>query len=209
MVIGVPTEIKTEEYRVAITPVGVRELTSRGHRVVIQSNAGIGSSTTNDEYPAGGAEIVETAAEVFATAQLILKVKEPQLEEIAMLRDDHVLFTFLHLAAYPAQAHGLIASGATAIAYETVQLPSGSLPLLAPMSEIAGRMATQAGAHHLERPQGGRGVLIGGVAGVPPASVTVLGAGSAGTAGTAPHGRPPGCRSVALRLIVQASGGWR
>lgn len=181
MLIGVPTEIKTEEYRVAITPIGVRELTSRGHRVVIQSGAGLGSSIPNEEFVAVGGEIVDSAAEVFATAQLILKVKEPQLEEIAMLRDDHTLFTFLHLAAYPAQAHGLVGSGATAIAYETVQLPSGALPLLAPMSEIAGRMAAQAGAHHLERPQGGRGVLIGGVAGVPPARVTVLGAGSAGT----------------------------
>ncbi len=181
MRVGVPTEIKTEEYRVAITPVGVRELTSRGHRVVVQSDAGVGSSITNDEYAAVGAEIVDTAEEVFADSELILKVKEPQLGEIAMLREDHTLFTFLHLAAYPAQAHGLLGSGATAIAYETVQLASGALPLLAPMSEIAGRMAAQAGAHHLERPQGGRGVLLGGVPGVPPARVTVLGAGSAGT----------------------------
>lgn len=181
MRIGVPAEIKTEEYRVAITPVGVRELTSRGHQVVVQTGAGVGSSIDDEELVAVGAEIAGTAAEVFATSQLILKVKEPQLDEIAMLRQDHTLFTYLHLAAYPAQAKGLVASGATAIAYETVQLASGALPLLAPMSEIAGRMAAQAGAHHLERPQGGRGVLIGGVPGVAPARVTVLGAGSAGT----------------------------
>ncbi len=181
MRIGVPAEIKTEEYRIALTPVGARELTSRGHEVFIEADAGAGSSISNDEFTAVGAKIVPTAGDVFATADLILKVKEPQLSEIAMLREHQSLFTFLHLAAYPAAAEGLLESGATAIAYETVQLPSGSLPLLAPMSEIAGRMAAQAGAHHLERPQGGRGVLIGGVAGVPPARVTVLGAGSAGT----------------------------
>ncbi len=181
MRIGVPAEIKTEEYRVAMTPVGVRELTSRGHEVLIQRDAGLGSSISNDEFTAVGASIVETAEDVFADADMILKVKEPQLVEIGRLRAHQTLFTFLHLAAYPKAAAGLLESGATAIAYETVQLPSGSLPLLAPMSEIAGRMAAQAGAHHLERPQGGRGVLIGGVAGVPPARVTVLGAGSAGT----------------------------
>lgn len=181
MLVGVPTEIKTEEYRVAVTPIGVRELTSRGHDVVIQAGAGNGSSISDEDFMSVGARIVPTAADVFAEAELILKVKEPQLSEIFMLQEHQTLFTFLHLAAYPAQAAGLIESGATAIAYETVQLASGSLPLLAPMSEIAGRMAAQAGAHHLERPQGGRGVLIGGVAGVPPARVTVLGAGSAGT----------------------------
>lgn len=181
MRIGVPAEVKTEEYRIALTPVGVRELTSRGHEVVVEHNAGVGSSISDDELVAVGARIVPTAEDVFAEAEMILKVKEPQLPEIAMLREHHTLFTFLHLAAYPAAADGLLASGATAIAYETVELASGSLPLLAPMSEIAGRMAAQAGAHHLERPQGGKGVLIGGVAGVPPARVTVLGAGSAGT----------------------------
>ncbi len=181
MLIGVPTEIKTEEYRVAITPVGVRELTARGHRVVIQSGAGLGSSIPDEEFVAVGAEIAPTAQDVFAAAELILKVKEPQPREIELLRPHHTLFTYLHLAAYPSEAHGLIASGATAIAYETVELASGALPLLAPMSEIAGRMAAQAGASHLERPRGGRGVLIGGVAGVAPATVTVLGAGSAGT----------------------------
>ena len=181
MLIGVPTEVKTEEYRVATTPVGVRELTARGHEVVVQAGAGLGSSITDEEFAAVGAQIVETAGDVWESAQLVLKVKEPRLAEIAMLGAHQTLFTFLHLAAYPAQAQGLAESGATAIAYETVQLSSGALPLLAPMSEIAGRMAAQAGAHHLERPRGGRGVLIGGVAGVPPAKVTVLGAGSAGT----------------------------
>jgi len=179
--VGVPTEIKAEEYRVALTPVGVRELTSRGHQVIVQSGAGLASSITDDDYRAVGGEIVPTPAEIFSAAALIVKVKEPQLEELAMLRSDHTLFTFLHLAAHPQQADLLLESGATAIAYETVQLPSGSLPLLAPMSEIAGRMATQAGAHYLERPRGGRGVLIGGVSGVPPARVTVIGAGNAGT----------------------------
>ncbi len=181
MIVGVPTEIKTEEYRVAITPAGARELTANGHQVLIQTGAGTGSSISDAEYRAAGAEIVATAADVFAGATLVLKVKEPQLSEIAMMSDQHVLFTYLHLAAYPETAAALMASGVTAIAYETVQLPTGALPLLAPMSEIAGRMATQAGAHHLERPQGGRGVLLGGVPGVQPGKVTVLGAGSAGT----------------------------
>lgn len=180
MLVGVPTEIKTEEYRVAITPVGARELTAHGHEVIIQTGAGEGSSITDDEYRAVGAEIVTDASEVFARSELVLKVKEPQQSEIAMLSEGQILFTYLHLAAYPAIAASLVASGVTAIAYETVQLVSGALPLLAPMSEVAGRMATQAGAHHLERPQGGRGVLMGGVPGVAPAEVTVLGAGSAG-----------------------------
>ncbi|MDQ3783112.1 MAG: alanine dehydrogenase [Actinomycetota bacterium] len=181
MIVGVPTEIKTEEYRVAMTPAGARELTAHGHTVLVQEGAGAGSSITDDEYRAVGAELVATAAEVFDRAGMVVKVKEPQPSEIAMLGPGQMLFTYLHLAAYPQQGHGLVQSGATAIAYETVQLASGMLPLLAPMSEIAGRMATQAGAHHLERPQGGRGVLIGGVSGVPPARVTVLGGGSAGT----------------------------
>jgi len=180
VIVGVPSEIKTEEYRVAITPVGVRELTAHGHKVLIQSGAGLGSSIDDDAYASVGAEIVPQAEDVFAGADMVLKVKEPQPNEIAMLRGGQVLFTYLHLAAYPAEAKGLVESGATAIAYETVQLPSGALPLLAPMSEIAGRMASQAGAHHLERPAGGRGLLIGGVAGVKPARVVVLGAGFAG-----------------------------
>lgn len=181
MIVGVPTEIKPDEYRVAMTPVGVRELTAHGHRVVIQRGAGEGSSIPDDDFASVGAEVVPSADAVFETAQLIVKVKEPQASEIAMLGPDQVLFTYLHLAAYPEEAEGLVGCGTTAIAYETVQLPSGALPLLAPMSEIAGRMATQAGAHHLERPHGGRGVLIGGVPGVHPANVVVIGAGMAGT----------------------------
>ncbi len=181
MLVGVPTEIKTEEHRVALTPTGVREMVARGHRVIVEKDAGIGSAIANEEFVAAGAEIVGTSQDVFASADLILKVKEPQLAEIALLSPHQTLFTFLHLAAYPQAAQGLMDSGATAIAYETVQMASGALPLLAPMSEIAGRMAAQAGAHYLERPHGGRGILIGGVSGVAPARVTVLGAGNAGT----------------------------
>ena len=180
MIVGVPSEIKTEEYRVAMTPVGVRELVGHGHRVVVQTGAGVGSSIADADYAAVGAEIVPDAAAVFETAEMIVKVKEPQSGEIAMLGPRHLLFTYLHLAAYPEEAKGLLGSGATAIAYETVQLDNGTLPLLAPMSEIAGRMAAQAGAHFLERPRGGRGVLLGGVPGVSPGRVTVLGAGIAG-----------------------------
>jgi alanine dehydrogenase len=181
VIVGVPTEVKSEEYRIALTPVGARELTARGHRVMVQEGAGGGSAISDEDFAAVGAEIVSSAAEVFGAAELILKVKEPQPSEIAQLGSGQILFTFLHLAAYPEEGKGLVAGGATAIAYETVQLPSGALPLLAPMSEIAGRLAAQAGAHFLERPHGGRGVLIGGAAGVPPARVTVIGAGSAGT----------------------------
>ena len=181
VIVGVPAEIKSDEYRVSMTPAGVRELTALGHRVVVQKDAGRGSSIDDAAYVAVGAEILPTAADVFAAAELIVKVKEPQPVEIAMLEPRHVLFTYLHLAAYPEEARGLALSGAIAIAYETVALPNGSLPLLAPMSEIAGRMAVQAGAHHLERTYGGRGVLLGGVPGVPPARVTVLGAGTSGS----------------------------
>ena len=180
MIVGVPREIKTEEYRVALTPVGVRELAEHGHGILVEAGAGVGSSIPDDAYAAVGARIVPTAADVFSSADMIVKVKEPQPSEIAMMESRHLLFTYLHLAAYPEEAKGLIASGAMAIAYETVQLANGMLPLLAPMSEIAGRMAVQAGAHYLERPRGGRGVLMGGVPGVSPAKVTVLGAGMAG-----------------------------
>jgi len=179
--VGVPTEIKKEEYRVALTPAGARELSSAGHEVLVQRGAGEGSSFDDSSFADAGAAIVDSAEEVFAAAELIVKVKEPQLNEIAMMRADQTLFTFLHIAAYPEMGAALVASGATGIAYETVALPSGGLPLLAPMSEIAGRMAAQAGAHHLERTHGGRGVLLGGVPGVAPARVTVLGAGKAGT----------------------------
>ncbi len=178
--VGIPTEIKNEEHRVAITPAGVRELTAGGHHVLIQTGAGSGSSISDDDFRAVGADIAADAEQVFTAADMILKVKEPQPGEIEMLHPGQVLFTYLHLAAYPAEAKGLLESGVTAIAYETVELPDGALPLLAPMSEIAGRMATQAGAHYLERPAGGRGLLIGGVAGVRPARVLILGAGNAG-----------------------------
>ncbi len=180
MIVGVPKEIKTEEYRVAMTPVGVRELVAHGHRVLVEKNAGAGSFIEDEAYAAVGGEIVPTAADVFGGAEMIVKVKEPQPAEIEMLEERHLLFTYLHLAAYPEEARGLLDSGATAIAYETVETPDGTLPLLAPMSEIAGRMAAQAGAHYLEKPKGGRGVLLSGVPGVSPGKVTVLGAGMAG-----------------------------
>ncbi len=181
MIVGVPKEIKTEEHRVAITPVGVRELTDRGHRVLIEHGAGEGSTILDEEYEAQGATIVPTAEDVFTEAEMILKVKEPQKPELDLFRPGQILFTYLHLAAYPALASGLADKGIIAIAYETVQLPDGSLPLLAPMSEIAGRMAAQVGAYFLEKAQGGRGVLLGGVTGVSPAKVVVIGGGMAGS----------------------------
>ncbi|MBN2404743.1 MAG: alanine dehydrogenase, partial [Coriobacteriia bacterium] len=180
MIVGVPREIKNNEFRVAMTPAGCRELVEHGHRVVLERDAGVGSSFDDGEYAGAGAEIVDTAAEVFDQAELVLKVKEPQPSEIEMLREDHVLFTYLHLAPDKPQTDGLIESGATCIAYETVELPSGALPLLAPMSEVAGRMATQVGAEYLLKPMGGRGMLMGGVPGVLPANVVVLGAGVVG-----------------------------
>jgi alanine dehydrogenase len=181
VIIGIPAEVKTGEHRVAITPIGVRELVDRGHQVLIESEAGEGSTIHDAEYQAQGAKIVTSAEDVFGDASLILKVKEPQPSEVEMLRPDQILFTFLHLAAYPHLAAGLIERGVTAIAYETVELPDGSLPLLAPMSEIAGRMATQAGAYFLEKAHGGRGILLGGVPGVMPGRVVVIGGGTAGT----------------------------
>ena len=180
MIVGVPREIKTEEYRVAMTPAGVRELVAHGHRVLVEKDAGEGSYIHDEDYEEVGATIVPGAADVFSDAAMIVKVKEPQPSEIEMLGPQHLLFTYLHLAAYPDEAKGLLESGATAIAYETVEMPDGSLPLLAPMSEVAGRMAAQAGANYLERPKGGRGVLLGGVPGVSAGKVTVLGAGMAG-----------------------------
>jgi alanine dehydrogenase len=181
VIVGVPKEIKTAEHRVAITPIGVRELTERGHQVLVEKSAGGGSSIRDEEFEAQGASIVPDAADVFGAADLILKVKEPQSTEVGMLREGQTLFTYLHLAAYPGLATGLLKRGVVAIAYETVQMPDRSLPLLAPMSEIAGRMATQAGAHYLEKAQGGRGVLLGGVAGVSPGKVVVIGGGMAGS----------------------------
>jgi len=180
VIIGIPTEVKNHEYRVAATPEGVRELVHAGHRVVIQAGAGAGSAIDDGQFTAVGGEIVPDADAVFARAELIVKVKEPQPEEFERFRADHVLFTFLHLAADEKLTHFLVDRRVRAIAYETVQLPDGRLPLLAPMSEIAGRMAPHVGAKLLERPQGGRGVLMGGASGVMPARVVVLGGGMAG-----------------------------
>lgn len=180
MLIGVPSEVKDHEYRVAITPPGVHELVRNGHEVVIERGAGLGSSISDDEYAAAGARILKDPEDVWADAELVLKVKEPVAGEYHRMRADQVLFTYLHLAASRECTQALLDAGITAIAYETVQLPSGALPLLAPMSEVAGRMATQVGAHLLERAQGGRGVLLGGVPGVKAAKVVVIGAGEAG-----------------------------
>ena len=181
MKIGVPKEIKTHEYRVGLTPAGARELTRHGHHVLVEHDAGLGIGYGDDAYRAAGAEIADTAPPLFARAELIVKVKEPQPAEIALLRRGQVLFTYLHLAADRAQTEGLLKSGATCVAYETVTDRFGALPLLAPMSEVAGRMSIQVGAHCLEREQGGLGILLGGVPGVPPAKVVVLGGGVAGT----------------------------
>ncbi len=177
--VGVPTEVKTAEHRVALTPDGVRELDARGIKVHVQAGAGVGASITDEDYVAAGATIVPTAADAWAQ-EMVVKVKEPKAEEFQYLRADLTLFTYLHLAAYPAVADALLAAGTTSVAYETVQLADGSLPLLAPMSEVAGRLAPQMGAHFLERHKGGRGVLMGGVPGVSPAKVVVLGAGNVG-----------------------------
>jgi alanine dehydrogenase len=180
MDVGIPRELKDHEYRVAITPVGVRELTDAGHRVLVEQGAGLGSSITDLEFEKSGATVLETADEVWGEVDLILKVKEPVPEEFHRLRKDQVLFTYLHLAASREVTEALLDSGTTAVAYETVELPDGRLPLLAPMSEVAGRMAPQVGAHLLERESGGRGVLMGGVSGVAAAKVLVLGGGMAG-----------------------------
>jgi alanine dehydrogenase len=177
--LGVPKEIKTLEGRVSLTPDGVREFERLGIEVFVEKSAGEGASISDAEYVAAGATIVPTAADAWSQ-QMVVKVKEPKAEEFGFLRPDLTLFTYLHLSAYPAVAAALLKSKTTAIAYETVQLEDGSLPLLAPMSEIAGRLATQAGAHFLERPQGGRGVLMGGAPGVRPAKVVVIGAGNVG-----------------------------
>jgi alanine dehydrogenase len=181
MKVGIPREIKTHEHRVGMTTAGVRELIRTGHQVVVEHDAGAGIGLADDAYINAGATVLPTAAEVFATADLIVKVKEPQPPEIAMLRRGQVLFTYLHLAADRQQTQGLMQSGATCIAYETVTDRAGTLPLLAPMSEVAGRMSIQVGAHCLEHEQGGAGILLGGVPGVPPAKVVVLGGGVAGT----------------------------
>ena len=180
MRIAVPSEVKNHEYRVAITPVGVAELVAHGHEVYVQSGAGVGSSISDDEYVAQGATILPTAEDTWATGEMVLKVKEPVPGEFGYLRDDLLLFTYLHLAADKAGTDALLAAGTTAIAYETVQLPSGLLPLLYPMSEVAGCLAPQVGAHAMMKAQGGRGVLMGCVGGVANAKVVVLGGGTAG-----------------------------
>jgi alanine dehydrogenase len=180
MRIGVPAEIKTDEYRVALTPAGTRELVDRGHSVHVQAGAGEGSGITDADYEAQGATIVPDADAAFGEADLIVKVKEPQPEEVARLEARHVLFTYLHLAPDPELTQGLLDSGATCIAYETVTDAAGRLPLLAPMSEVAGKIATQAGAFILEKPLGGRGILLGGVPGVPAAKVMIIGGGVVG-----------------------------
>jgi alanine dehydrogenase len=181
MRVGVPKEIKTHEYRVGLTPASVREYAEHGHEVVVETGAGGGIGADDAAYRAAGARIVSSAQEVFAQTELIVKVKEPQPAEVALLAERHILFTYLHLAADPAQARGLCESGCTAIAYETVTDSDGTLPLLAPMSEVAGRLSITVAGYALMRPTGGRGLLLGGVPGVPAARVVVLGAGTAGT----------------------------
>jgi alanine dehydrogenase len=180
MRVGVPTETKTDEYRVALTPAGVRELVEHGHEVCIQAGAGLGSTIPDEEYSRQGARILPDAQTVFEESELILGVKEPQPDEVELLRPEHTLFTYLHLAPSPELTHGLCETGATCIAYETVVDEHGRLPLLAPMSEVAGKIATQAGAFFLERPLGGRGVLLGGVPGVAAATVMIIGGGVVG-----------------------------
>ena len=180
MRIGVPKEIKVHEYRVGLIPASVREVVSHGHEVFVETGAAERQGISDADYIRAGAKILKTPAEIFAVADLIVKVKEPQAAELTLLRDGQTLFTYLHLAPDPAQAKALMKSGVTAIAYETVTSPRGGLPLLSPMSEVAGRMAIQAGAHCLEMEQGGRGMLLGGTAGVAPANVVVLGGGVAG-----------------------------
>ena len=181
MRVGVPKEIKVLEYRVGMTPSGVKELVSDGHEVFVETNAGIGIGMIDKDYENAGAIVLKSAKEVFDIAELVIKVKEPQLKECEMLRSDQVLFTYLHLAADPEQAAALVKSGVTAIAYETVTAKDGSLPLLTPMSEVAGRLSIQAGAFSLQKANGGRGVLLGGVPGVKPGQVLVIGGGVSGT----------------------------
>ncbi|MGA8852365.1 MAG: alanine dehydrogenase [Aeromicrobium sp.] len=202
MIVGVPREIKNHEYRVAITPAGVHELTRRGHDVIIEKDAGLGSSIPNEEFVSAGAKLMDTAEEVWAAAELVLKVKEPIAEEYGRMRSGQILFTYLHLAASRPCTDALIESGTTSIAYETVQLSDGSLPLLAPMSEVAGRLAPQVGFQHLMASNGGRGVLPGGVSGVYPADVVVIGAGVSGV-NAAEVARGMGARVEILDLDVR------
>src|ERR671925_817341 len=178
--VGVPTEIKTDEYRVALTPAGVRELVERDHEVVVEAGAGEGSAISDSDYRSQGARIVPDAEAVFGEAEMIVKVKEPQPDEVARLEPRHLLFTYLHLAPDPELTRGLVESGATCVAYETGEDARGRLPLLAPMSEVAGKIATQAGAFMLEKPLGGRGLLLGGAPGVAAGKVMVIGGGVVG-----------------------------
>lgn len=181
MIIGIPKEIKDNEYRVSLPPNGARELVRHKHQVFVQAGAGVGSAFSDEEYVKAGAAILHSAEEIWQQAEMVVKVKEPMPEEYRFLRDDLLLFTYLHLAADERQTHALMDSGVTALAYETVEDAQGRLPLLQPMSEVAGRMATQIAAQYLEKPQGGRGILMGGIPGVKPAHVVVLGAGTVGT----------------------------
>ncbi|GAW31609.1 alanine dehydrogenase [Carboxydocella sp. JDF658] len=181
MIIGVPREIKNNENRVAITPAGVQAMVAAGHKVVIENNAGVGSGISNEEYIAAGAEILATPQEVFAAADMIMKVKEPLPQEYDLFKEGQVLFTYLHLAPEPELTRALLAKKVVGIAYETVELDNHTLPLLTPMSEVAGRMAVQIGARFLEKPQGGKGILLGGVPGVPAADVVIIGGGVVGT----------------------------
>jgi alanine dehydrogenase len=181
MIVGVPKEIKNHEYRVGLTPSSVKELTSRGHQVLVQHNAGAAIGLSDEQYVAVGAQMIGDASEIFQRADMIVKVKEPQPQECAMLRPDQILYTYLHLAPDPDQTAALVKSGAVCIAYETITGANGGLPLLAPMSEVAGRMAIQAGAAHLEKSKGGMGLLLGGVPGVAPGHVVIIGAGVVGT----------------------------
>ena len=180
MKIGVPSEIKAQESRVGLTPLSVQELTNHGHEVLIQDNAGFGAGFENEDYQNAGASIAPTAGDIFNDSDMIVKVKEPQSEEVSMLRENQLLFTYLHLSAAPELTKGLVESKSICIAYETVTDESNRLPLLAPMSAVAGRMSIQAGAHSLEKPQGGRGLLIGGAPGVNPGNVLILGGGVVG-----------------------------
>lgn len=180
MIVGVPKEIKNNEYRVAMTPAGVQQLVLHGHEVLVETSAGVGSYFSDDEYKAAGAKIVPTAADAWS-GNMVVKVKEPQESEYGFMRGDLLLFTYLHLAAEESLTHAMIKSGVTGIAYETVEARDGSLPLLTPMSEVAGRMSIQVGAHWLEKPNGGRGKLMGGVTGVLPANVVIIGGGIVGT----------------------------
>lgn len=181
MLVGVPKEVKNHEYRVGLTPQSVREVIQHGHKVLVETGAGAGIGASDTDYESAGAEIAGDSSKVFAQSELVIKVKEPQSFERAMMRPDQVLFTYLHLAPDPEQTKDLVASGSIAIAYETVTSPLGGLPLLAPMSEVAGRLAMQAGAHCLEKINGGSGILIGGVPGVEPAKVVIIGGGVVGT----------------------------